>query len=89
MDHIPEKYGIRTANVLLTEVMEQLNDRDLSFEKIDVNPSVIAEIISLIETQKIHVAIAKNVLARLFDGDKRSATQVRMKDRCYNEYKYY
>lgn len=76
MDYIPANYGVRAANVLLTEVMEHLNDRDLSFEKMDINPSIIAEIISLIETEKIHVTIGKNVLTRLFDGDKRSATQV-------------
>lgn len=37
MSHIPASYGIRAGNVLMTEVMEELNDRDLTFESMYVS----------------------------------------------------
>ncbi|CAL8078917.1 unnamed protein product [Orchesella dallaii] len=76
MKHIPSSYGVRAANMLLTETMEKLKERDLTYENCPLKPDVHAELVSLIQKRQIQVSTAKAVLALLFDGDTRTATKI-------------
>ncbi|ODN03245.1 Glutamyl-tRNA(Gln) amidotransferase subunit B, mitochondrial [Orchesella cincta] len=76
MKHIPNNCGVRAANVMLTEVMEQLNERNLTYENCPLKPEVLAEVIELIHKLQIHVSTAKDVLTLLFNGDSRTPTKI-------------
>jgi aspartyl-tRNA(Asn)/glutamyl-tRNA(Gln) amidotransferase subunit B len=65
--------GKATANWMQTELMRRLNDSGKGIAASPVAPTALAELIALVESGKITVAIGKKVFATMFDTGRPAA----------------
>jgi aspartyl-tRNA(Asn)/glutamyl-tRNA(Gln) amidotransferase subunit B len=65
--------GKAAANWMQTELMRRLNDSGKEITASPVSPVALAELVSLVESGKITVAIGKRVFATMFDTGRSAA----------------
>jgi aspartyl-tRNA(Asn)/glutamyl-tRNA(Gln) amidotransferase subunit B len=65
--------GKATANWMQTELLRRLNDAGKEIDASPVSPSSLAELIMLVETEKLMPAVAKKVFAKMFETGRTAA----------------
>ncbi|KAK2176622.1 hypothetical protein NP493_652g04026 [Ridgeia piscesae] len=64
------------VNLLLNDLLRVLNKDDVNVDNSPVLPSHIGEIVDMLQSNTISMATAKKVLDLIYDGEKRSPTQL-------------
>ncbi|XP_078684326.1 glutamyl-tRNA(Gln) amidotransferase subunit B, mitochondrial-like isoform X2 [Branchiostoma floridae x Branchiostoma belcheri] len=64
------------ASWVLTDLLEQLHKRSLTFQECSVTASKLGEIMDLVGMGTISKSTGKKILSLLFDGDNRSLSQI-------------
>jgi len=59
---------LRAANWIRTEVFRVMNEKGLSMDAFPVKPSVLAELVALVDGGKLSTTVAREVFARLTEG---------------------
>ncbi|WP_367340167.1 Asp-tRNA(Asn)/Glu-tRNA(Gln) amidotransferase subunit GatB [Aminivibrio sp.] len=59
---------LRAANWIRTEVFRVMNEKGLSMDSFPVKPSVLAELVALVEGGKLSTTVAREVFAHLAEG---------------------
>jgi aspartyl-tRNA(Asn)/glutamyl-tRNA(Gln) amidotransferase subunit B len=75
LSHLSAPLAKSVSNWIMTEVLREINQRQLSIESISVTPKRLAELVLMVEKGEISGKIAKSIFLKMWD-DLRSPSQI-------------